>query len=80
MTKPKNDAPIDRAFILVALLMKKERTMCELCELLGISREAVRRYLYAMRDNGLVTQRTQPQTYRGGRLPVIWSISTKDQP
>lgn len=74
MTNPKNDKPIDRAFVMVALLMKKERTSDELVQLLGISREAVRRYLYSMRANGLIRQRMPPQQWHRGRESVIWTF------
>ena len=59
---------------LLGLLIRAPRTMSELCDLPGMSREAIHRWLHLMVEEGLLRKEAQPRGPNGGRLfKYFWS-------
>ena len=59
---------------LLGLLIRAPRTMSELCDLTGMSREAIHWWLHLMVEEGLLRKEAQPRGPNGGRLfKYFWS-------
>lgn len=73
--KPRVGSYVQRWADAVSLLVKRPRTQQELMELTGVSRHAIRRVLYALKDEGLLLRLQRKKTERDGRgsSPDLWT-------
>lgn len=59
---------------LLGLLIRAPRTMAELCELTGMTRESIHWWLSLMVEEGLLRKEAHPRGPKGGRVfKYFWS-------